>query len=572
MASSTTKSLPLRVRKRKLDAAGVPISRKRTRLVISEGEHSSGSEISGEDVDGSSSDTELVSTSASTPLSPIGSKDSPHWPSELKTKHCTYPDCTKSFNRQARLNEHMRSHTNTRPFVCPHKPCTKDFLRDTHLKHHIKSAHSNVRDYVCKYEGCEKSFATGTRLKRHHAAHEGREKYKCKVNGCGQIFRKHGTLQAHMASVHEGKNPYICDEVDGDGAGCRVGFDSASKLKTHKGRVHSGNRYSCVICNEARDGTVSEQVSPFEGVVFPTYAALTAHTKEAHPPTCTHCGLQCATAHALKSHVDVQHGSQELSERQTHLCTQAGCGRGFTKRGNLLVHIKTVHANERSFVCGVTELSTLNKVDGWDGNDACGKDFALKVSLEEHIRTAHLGLDHSRKGKSNMNKAPKRKVGLKNASTVGHLTGTAQDEREERNIPCLLSNCNFYFGREYDLEMHLQSKHGLADSEIQHLRAEREGHGAGLYGYGLAIERDNAYMEAERVFDERFMIRAQVEAMDDAREESAARGGQFWVGRDTDIDIVGDEWEVDEREMRLLIEDDNDDDGNKMTIDPVLLR
>lgn len=543
-------------------------------------------ESSHEDDDLSSSDIEAISDSVSTPLSLVSSKQSPKRPSELKSKHCPYPDCVKSFNRQARLNEHIRSHTNTRLFVCPHPPCTKDFLRDTHLKHHIKSAHSDVRDYTCKYAGCGKSFATGTRLKRHHAAHEGREKYKCDLAGCGLTFRKHGTLQAHMVSVHEGKNPFTCVELGGDGSVCGAEFDTASKLKTHKGRLHGRNRYYCNICRDSSNTASDDRTQHLEEVVFPTYAALTAHTKEVHPPICTHCGLQCTTARSLKSHVDIQHGPLDPTERNVYLCPEPSCGQAFTKRGNLLVHIKAVHANERAFVCGTATLSLLNRVGGWHGNDACGKAYTSKSSLEEHIRTAHLGLDHSRKGKSNANKALKRRKGLKNASTMGHLTGTAHGEKEERNIPCLRSNCDFRFGREYDLEMHMQSKHGLADFEIQYLRTERDEYGPSTYGYSLATERDEADIEAERALDEQSGMTGFDEAVDEehdgdleeALEEAAARGGQFWLSGEFDEDVPGDKWEADQRDMQRLVEENDDenegdsaDDRDEMMIDPVLL-
>ena len=109
------------------------------------------------------------------PLTPASPRKPP---SELKTIPCPYEDCLKTFNRPARLKDHIRSHTNERPFVCSFEECRKTFRRDTHLKHHFKSAHTNERNYKCEWEGCEKRFLTATRLKRHYAVHEGREKYR----------------------------------------------------------------------------------------------------------------------------------------------------------------------------------------------------------------------------------------------------------------------------------------------------------------------------------------------------------------------------------------------------------
>ncbi|MCJ1394935.1 Strongly-conserved Zn-finger binding protein (TFIIIA) [Xylographa bjoerkii] len=578
MDRSASQALPVRIPKRKADLPA-NASPKRIRHRITPGADDSESSDSSHRGDRSSSSEAGVEPNAiSTPSSPISSKLSPRFASELKTKHCPYPNCSKSFNRQVRLNEHLRSHTNTRPYVCPHAPCTKDFLRSTHLKHHLKSAHSDVRDYECGYDGCGKKFATGTRLKRHHAAHEGREKYKCLVAGCEQTFRKHGTLQAHVSSVHEGKDRFVCEETGQDGGICATAFDTAVKLKNHKSRVHVTDKFHCTICNDSSNITLDgDNQTPEVG--FMTYNAFMAHNKEVHPPICSYCGLQCATNHSLTTHLEVQHGTHKLSERKTHFCFEPGCGRGFTKRGNLLVHIRTVHANERAFICGTTELSSLNKVEGWQGTDACGRGFTTKANLEEHIRTAHLGLDHSRKGKVSSNQVSKPKKKQK-ASTVGRLSGTAYDEETHRNIPCFRANCDFRFGREYDLEIHMQSKHGLADFEIQLLRAERDGYGPTTSGYTLGSERNNADVEAERALDGQFGMASLDEGSDEEREsdlaetleDAAAQGGRFWLRGPIDETTMEDDWEAEEQDMRQLIGDEDDmDEDDEMTIDPALL-
>ncbi|MCJ1286664.1 Strongly-conserved Zn-finger binding protein (TFIIIA) [Xylographa opegraphella] len=581
MKSFASTTLPTRAAKREADL-DLALNPKRARHGVTPGaedaEDSTAFETSQVNESSSSSEDEAELNTTSTPLSPISSKPSPPIPSALKTKHCPYPDCPKSFNRQVRLNEHLRSHTNTRPYVCPHAECTKAFIRSTHLKHHLKSAHSDIRDYVCAYDGCDKKFATGTRLKRHHAAHEGREKHKCTVAGCGQTFRKHNTLQAHLSSIHEGKNPFVCEEADEDGTICARFFDTAFKLKNHKSRNHMGDKFYCTICSE-RSAIAIDGDSQKPEMGFLTYNALIAHNKEVHPPMCSHCGLQCATNHSLRTHLEVQHGTLQPSDQKTHFCSETGCGRGFTKRGNLLVHIKTVHANERAFVCGTTELSSHCKVEGWEGTDACGKAFTTKANLVEHIRTAHLGLDHSRKGKASSKKVNDPKKNQK-ASTLGRLSGTAYNEESHRNITCLRSNCDFRFSREYDLEIHMQSKHGLADYEIQLLRAVRDGHLRSTSGYTLTSERDSADIEAERALDEQFGMTSMNEVDDEERrrdlvedlDEAAARGGQFWLGGPFDESNMGDNWDAEEQDMRQLIGDEGDmDDDDEMVIDPSLL-
>ena len=126
----------------------------------------------------------------------------------------------------------------------------------------------------------------------------------------------------------------------------------------------------------------------------------------------------------------------------------------------------------------------------------------------------------------------------------------------------------------------MQSKHGLADLDIQLLRAVRDGHGPSTFGYTLASARDNADLEAERALDEQFGMARMNDGGDEERErdiaegldEAAAEGGQFWLGGPFDGSNVGDDWDAEEQDMRRLIGDEDDiDPDDEMAIDPALL-
>ena len=236
-------------------------------------------------------------------------------------------------------------------------------------------------------------------------------------------------------------------------------------LKAHKERVHGSKRFYCVECSTAgteNDAALGQEV---ERKGFSTYAALQAHIDSVHPPTCLDCGLRCASNRELKVHVEVQHGPLDLDERRTHACPENDCGRTFTKKGNLTIHIQTVHGGKR-FVCGSIDLSTLHKIGTWDGSDACGRVFKSKLSLEEHIRTAHLGLDHARKKESKDTDTSQTKV----TSSLLWLTGSGYEKESGRHIACLLGYCHYRFVREIDLESHLELHHGMARTSIPGLR------------------------------------------------------------------------------------------------------
>lgn len=413
-----------------------------------------------------------------TPFSPCSAK----YPSELKTHLCPFDGCTKAFNRPARLQEHLRSHYNERLFECPHDNCDKSFLRVTHLNHHVKSAHTSIRDYVCDRPGCHKSFVTGSRLRRHLAAHDGRDKFRCtEYPPCNETFRKHSTLQKHVVSVHLNRKPFPCPDIDmTTGKQCHMAFETAGHLRAHQGRMHTEKRFSCAECSQQSNrpsDTSNGHVGDNDDctVAFPTYAMLQAHIKSVHPPQCPNCPITCSTSRELRRHLEVAHGDVNLEQRKVFPCTVAGCDRSFTKRGNLNVHIRTVHEGEKKFACGETDLSTSKKVEGWNG-EGCGKRYGSKLALEEHIRTAHLGFlnakaERRQRLRQNGKDQPKRQVSV--PSTLATLTGEGYAEESGRKISCFLDNCPYRFHRDYDLRVHMSSKHRCTEDDIQNLFLRR---------------------------------------------------------------------------------------------------
>ena len=408
-----------------------------------------------------------------TPATPI-SVTSSRYPSELKTHLCPYEDCTKAFNRPARLHEHLRSHNNERLFTCTQDGCDKTFLRASHLNHHIKSAHTGVRDYVCDRPGCGKSFVTGSRLRRHLAAHDGRDKYRCtEYPPCSETFRKHTTLQKHIMTAHLKQKPFPCPHVDAaTGQKCPMAFETAGHLRAHESRLHTEKRFTCTECSQRMDTDNNENDS---AVTFPTYALLQAHIRTAHPPQCPNCLVTCSTSRELRRHLEVAHGDVSVEERKVFPCTVPGCDRSFTKKGNLTVHIRTVHEGEKRFACGETDLSTSKKVAGWDGY-GCGKRYGTKLALEEHIRTAHLGFPNTKalrrqrlgQGQNNNNDTT-----TNTPSTLAALTGAGYAEETGRHIACFIDSCAHRFHRDYDLWVHMGGKHGCSEDEIRDLFLRR---------------------------------------------------------------------------------------------------
>lgn len=416
------------------------------------------------DIDMSTPDDQEEFTHRETPSSspPSVSRLRRQAPSNRKTIPCTYNGCPKTFNRKARLEEHLRSHTNSRIFKCGHDGCGKDFLRETHLKHHVKSAHTNIRDYKCTWEGCDKSFATGTRLRRHFQAHEGQEKYRCRgYNGCNETFRKHETLKRHVLKVHEHMRPFPCPDKDfKTGKPCDQAFDTAEKLRAHQRSKHDSTKFSCTECltnpnnrslinvktEDDRDGL---NLSGY----FATFSDLQAHISEFHPPSCPYCPTSFRTAKELTRHLEIQHGMIDPDSKQTEYfaCSYPTCDRTFSKRGNLTVHVKTVHEKKKDFICGETEILLPEELinQGPFQVFGCGRAFTTKASLEDHVRTAHLGMISLQVERRNKRKAekqaasfddgtqepkkrkPRKDKGVKKVSALATLTGILPPQPDE---------------------------------------------------------------------------------------------------------------------------------------------
>ena len=418
------------------------------------------------------------SLAVETPPTPISR------PSSTRPKKyiCTFASCNKAYARPKALAEHIRSHTNERPFECSELDCGKTFRREDHLRRHVQIAHKNERNYICTWEGCQKRFCDSAKLKTHMAVHEGREKFRCTgFEGCNEWFRKRETLRAHIAAVHHQQKPYPCDHVDElTGEKCEHGYTTALKLSEHKKKAHEPARYWCQTCQEN-----AMEDEPGKSVVFPNYALLQAHIRAAHPPTCRHCNKTFVSPKALNQHIELAHSTADsVDARRNFFCDFPGChgntSYGFTRRSNLNAHVRQVHEGARPYVCGETDLSKSKKcfADGmpWDGTGACGKACQTKHHLEEHVRTAHLGLEWTQvKKKREMRAAaglPADARRRPKPSTLSQLTGHGYAEASGRNIECVMQDCPFRFFREYDLRQHCQSTHGMA--EIEYIEALRD--------------------------------------------------------------------------------------------------
>lgn len=144
---------------------------------------------------------------------------------------CGVPNCGRSFDRPAKLREHLRTHNDERPFECD--KCGKAFAKKKHLDVH-KLSHLDSKPHVCPQCGAGRS--TKQQLERHLKTHDS-QVHNCKH--CGRQFKQKKSYANHIKQHVQCE---ICGVMQKDIAAQRV----------HIRRYHS-QRYHCTLCNAKLD-------------------------------------------------------------------------------------------------------------------------------------------------------------------------------------------------------------------------------------------------------------------------------------------------------------------------------
>ncbi|KAJ7287319.1 transcription factor iiia [Mycena rebaudengoi] len=423
--------------------------------------------------------TQVASTSKSLPILINGTLVA----STKKRYQCTHPGCDKAYTKPSRLEEHERSHSGIRPFVCD--KCDKSYLRETHLHAHARSHLPNSdRPFACAEANCDKRFWTTQHLRVHTEWHNGAKPFVCNETDCAEAFAKHHQLRAHKCSVHSppGTKPYPCEHE-----GCTQSFATSQHLRTHS-KVHNEKRYTCAhsTCLATNGGIIK---------FYPNWTALQHHNRTAHPPTCSHpsCNNRVFSsqkglrAHqklheerAIEAEIDAAVGSEDENDDEPPRkkrrggelgrdwkCNVGGCTKDFKSKRALTTHTNVTHLGRRDHACP---------------HESCQHTFGYKHLLQRHLATHHASSSSAAESSDeDPRPAPKPATNSIDVITGHTYAQNAQEKlRTAKAVQCpyphlqglaSLPNpgeaggsggCEYVFSRAYDFRRHLKTVHDVA--------------------------------------------------------------------------------------------------------------
>jgi len=287
--------------------------------------------------------------------------------------------CSKSFDRPARLSEHIvAAHEGKKPYSCT--LCEKSYGMKCNLRTHIENAHGpkKVTPVVLQTErvkcnSCEKDFVNKFVLKNHvQIVHEKKKRFQC--TACDYSAFDNKNIKRHFESMHE-KKKHNCPH-------CDAVYAQKDTLNNHIKEYHPHHED---ISQNVSNGIKKEEfdnkiylTKPFQCLNCPESFVskydLNIHNKSAHAGAglfkCSECDYSCNRRNNLHAHRHYKHKKKNSTKSLPCIL----CDKEFTDLPSFKEHINSVHEGKKPHKCSL-----------------CDQSYFLKSSLQGHVARIHEG-------------------------------------------------------------------------------------------------------------------------------------------------------------------------------------
>lgn len=113
---------------------------------------------------------------------------------EMRSKKVVCQYCRRRFVSATQLNDHLRLHCGTNPYICLQLNCKASFQSNGELLEH-KRTHPDFRAR-CMFPNCGKIFSQAYKLYDHEELHY--KRFTCKFVDCGKVFQSLKLLDLHQ--------------------------------------------------------------------------------------------------------------------------------------------------------------------------------------------------------------------------------------------------------------------------------------------------------------------------------------------------------------------------------------